>query len=122
MALELSRLVELVGRVRATPRKTEKVGLIADVLRDARGREAELLALYLSGTLAQGRIGIGYRLIQAAESEAPREGAPLTLLDLDEALERLAAEQARARRSAESRRCARSSRARTPASGASWSS
>jgi DNA ligase-1 len=93
MALELARLVELVGHVRATPRKTEKVALIADLLRDTRGRETELLALYLSGALPQGRVGIGYRLIQAAQTDAPpAAGASLTLLELDASLERMAAE------------------------------
>ena len=40
--MEWARLVELVGRVRATSKKGEKVALIADLLRQTRGRETEL--------------------------------------------------------------------------------
>src|SRR6185503_10370499 len=64
--LPLSALTALVERVRATSKKTEKVTLIAEVLRQARGREAELLAMYLTGALPQGRIGLGWSTIHAA--------------------------------------------------------
>lgn len=91
--MELSRLVELAGRLRATPRKTAKVGLIAEFLRQTRGRETSLAALYLSGTLPQGRIGIGWRTLQGALGEGPPAGEPLTLTDVDRAFEAVAAEQ-----------------------------
>ena len=55
--MRLAELVALVGRLRATSKKTEKVAQIAALLQQAREREIELLALYLTGTLAQGRIG-----------------------------------------------------------------
>ena len=71
----LSALVECVGRVRATSRKLEKVALLADLLRQTRGREAELAALYLTGTLPQGRIGLGWRTLQSAMAEARRAKA-----------------------------------------------
>src|SRR5438552_10739562 len=89
----LSGLVECVGRVRATPRKLEKVGLLADLLRQTRGRETELAALYLTGTLPQGRIGIGWSTLQAALGEGAGEGDPLTLLDVDRMGEAVAGEQ-----------------------------
>jgi DNA ligase-1 len=89
----LSGLVECVGRVRATPRKLEKVALLADLLRQTRGRETELAALYLTGTLPQGRIGVGWSTLQAAPlSEGPGEGEPLTLADVDRMCEALAGE------------------------------
>lgn len=91
MSMPLARLVETVGRVRATAKKTEKVALIAELLRQTQQREAELVALYLSGTLPQGRIGIGYRTIQGAATESPRSGESLTLLDVDQAFEAIAA-------------------------------
>ena len=75
--MELRRLVELVERVRATSRKTEKAALIADFLRQTRERETELAALYLSGTLPQGRIGVGWRAIEGAFAAPAREGEPL---------------------------------------------
>ena len=84
--MEWASLVGLVARVRATSKKNDKVGLIADALREAHGREIELLALYLTGSLPQGRIGIGYRTLQAAMPSGPPVGEPLTLERLDEAL------------------------------------
>ncbi|PYQ42885.1 MAG: ATP-dependent DNA ligase, partial [Acidobacteria bacterium] len=91
--LPLSALTALVERVRATSKKNEKVGLIAEVLRQARGREAELLAMYLTGTLPQGRIGLGWSTIHSAlEGAPPPQGDPLALVDVDRAFEGLAAE------------------------------
>src|SRR4030042_5552553 len=90
--MEWARLVELVGRVRATSKKGEKVALIADVLRQARGGELELLALYLTGTLPQGRIGVGWRTLEPAMPSGPPVGEPLRLARVDEALSAVAAE------------------------------
>jgi DNA ligase 1 len=90
--MEWSRLVELVTRVRATPKKTEKVALIAELLRQTGGRETELLALYLTGALPQGRIGLGWRTLQPALPSGPARGEPLTLPRVDEALSAVAAE------------------------------
>ena len=72
--MELGRLVELAARVRATAKKTEKVALIARFLRETRERETELAALYLSGTLPQGRIGVGWRTLEQALAERARAG------------------------------------------------
>ncbi|HVQ29183.1 MAG TPA: ATP-dependent DNA ligase [Vicinamibacteria bacterium] len=89
----LAQLVELVGRIRGTTKKTEKVALIAEALGQTKGRETELLALYLTGTLPQGRIGFGWRTIETATTERPAEGAPLTLADVDETMSVLATEK-----------------------------
>jgi ATP-dependent DNA ligase I len=81
----LAGLVDLAGKVAATPRKSEKVALIAELLRESRGRVAELCALYLSGTLPQGRIGVGWRALQGALPRGPATGPALTLPELDQA-------------------------------------
>jgi DNA ligase-1 len=91
--MELARLVELVGRVRATPRKTEKVALIAEFLRQTRGHETGLAALYLAGALPQGRIGIGWRALQDAPGEGEAAGEPLALTDVDRAFAAVAADR-----------------------------
>ena len=90
---DLARLVQLVERVRATPRKNEKIDLLADFLRQTRGREAEIAALYLSGTLPQGRIGLGFKTIEAALTDAAAAGEPLSLEDVDRAFAAIAAER-----------------------------
>ncbi len=84
--MDWAALVGLVARVRATSKKGEKVGLIAEALRAARGRGTELLALYLTGSLPQGRIGVGWSTLRAAMPEGPPVGEPLTLAALDDAL------------------------------------
>jgi DNA ligase-1 len=91
--MQLGELVSLVERVRQTSKKTGKVALIAEVLRPARGRDAELVALYLTGTLPQGRIGFGWRTIENAKTEAAPEGEPLSLLDLDRRLGEVAGDK-----------------------------
>jgi DNA ligase-1 len=91
--LDFGRLVDLVDRVRSTTKKTEKVSLLAEFLRQTQGKETSLAALYLSGSLPQGRIGIGWKMVQAAMTERPPSGSPPTLLDLDQALGAVAAEE-----------------------------
>jgi DNA ligase-1 len=90
--MELARLVELVGRVRATSRKTEKTRLMAEFLAQTRGPETALAALYLSGTLPQGRIGIGWRALHSVFGDGPHSGEPLALADVDAAFSAIAAE------------------------------
>jgi DNA ligase-1 len=91
--MHLALLVEVVGKVRATTKKTEKIALLAEFLRQTEAKETELAALYLSGSLPQGKIGIGWRIIEAALVEGPPSGEPLTLLALDQALGVIAADR-----------------------------
>lgn len=91
--MQLARLVDAVAGNRATTKKSAKVRLLAEALKEAHEREIELAARYLSGSLSQGKIGIGRSLIQKAMQDTPPGGGPLTLLDVDDALDRLAAEQ-----------------------------
>jgi DNA ligase-1 len=90
--MDWAALVDRVSRVRATPRKGEKVALLAEALREARGREVELVATWLTGELPQGRIGVGWRTLQAAMPSGPPAGEALTLARLDEALAAIAAD------------------------------
>jgi ATP-dependent DNA ligase I len=89
--MELGRLVELAARVRATAKKTEKVALIAAFLRETHERETALAALYLCGTLPQGRIGVGWRAIEEALGEPAVPGAALTLAEVDRTLDAVGA-------------------------------
>ena len=91
--MQLARLVEVVGKVRATTKKTEKTALLADFLRQTQAKETELAALYLSGALLQGKIGVGWRMIQDAMVDDSRAGEPLTLTEVDESFDAIAADQ-----------------------------
>lgn len=89
--MRLTELVEVVDRVRATTKKTDKVRLLAECLRQTRERDTALAALYLTGVLPQGKIGVGWSVIQKAMSGGSTRGEPLTLLDVDRAVDGLAA-------------------------------
>jgi DNA ligase 1 len=89
----LARLVDAVQEVRATTKKSEKVRLLADTLRATEGTETALSAVYLSGSLPQGKIGVGWNLIQQSLQDIASGGEPLTLADVDQALDRIAAER-----------------------------
>ncbi|MEO0971692.1 MAG: ATP-dependent DNA ligase, partial [Pseudomonadota bacterium] len=74
-----------------TRSRKRKSALVADLLAPLDEDDAHLAAHYLTGTLAQGRIGVGYRTVQAHFAEAPTTaGAPLTLADLHHELDRIA--------------------------------
>lgn len=89
----LARLVDVVSKVRATTKKTEKTALLADFLRQTQGKEMELASLYLSGALLQGKVGVGWRMIQDAMTDESRSGEPLTLTEVDQVFEAIAADQ-----------------------------
>ena len=91
--MRLAQLVDAVTQVRQTTKKSEKVRLLADALLLASAREIELAAFYLSGSLPQGKIGIGWSLIQKASAVSESTKEPLTLRDLDDAIGCLADEQ-----------------------------
>jgi DNA ligase-1 len=91
--MQLARLVEAVEHVRRTAKKSEKVRILADTLRATHGHETVLAAQYLSGSLPQGKIGVGWRLIQKAIQDVPFSGEPLTLSDVDQAFTVLTTER-----------------------------
>jgi DNA ligase 1 len=91
--MQFARLVETVTQVRGTTKKSEKVRILADALRGARAREIELTAYYLTGSLPQGKVGIGWNLIQKAMVMGQSADEPLLLQDIDDAISRLAGEQ-----------------------------
>ena len=91
--MELGRLVEGVTAVRATTKKTEKTQLLANLLKQAQGRDIELVALYLVGTLPQGRIGVGWRIIEQATADLPVADASLSLHQIDQVLDGIASDE-----------------------------
>lgn len=91
--MELAQLVKVVELVRATAKKTEKVRLLAELLRQTKGHEIELAALYLCGSLPQGKIGVGWAVLQKAVAEGPATGERLSLPDVDRELTAVAAER-----------------------------
>jgi len=91
--MELKRLVNSIRAVRATPKKTEKTALLASLLQQAQGKEIELVALYLAGKLPQGKIGVGWRMIEQAATDLLVREAELTLQQVDETLNSIASDR-----------------------------
>src|SRR6266404_1201100 len=83
-------LVQTSRRVAATRGRLAKIELLADLLKRASPEEIEIAVAFLSGSLRQGRIGIGYAALQAARPEHAADAATLELGALDAALQRLA--------------------------------
>lgn len=91
--MHLHDLVQLTARVRETTRKNEKITLIADFFKQTAGPETALCASYLTGTLPQGKIGIGGRLIGTALSIESEPHSSLTLQEVDACFQKMAEER-----------------------------
>jgi DNA ligase-1 len=91
--MDLAQLVGAVELVRATAKKTEKVNRLAELLRRTHGYETQLAALYLCGSLPQGKIGVGWAVLHKAMAGGPAIGERLSLSDVDGELSGVAAER-----------------------------
>jgi DNA ligase 1 len=87
----LATLVSTSQRVAATPARLAKIRELAELLAALDPQEIEIATLYLSGELPQGRIGLGYRTLQAAAATAAAPSATLTIVEADRRLATLAA-------------------------------
>src|SRR6516162_4799700 len=86
----LANVVDTSRRVAETPRRLEKIDLLATLLRQLDPEEVETVVAYLSGYTRQGRIGIGYATLRGAAAD-PAATAALAIHELDRALTELAA-------------------------------
>jgi DNA ligase 1 len=86
----LAELVAAAERVGATAGRREKIGHLAALLARLAPAEVPVAVGFLTGGVRQGRIGIGPALLSAVRPE-PATAPSLTVLAVDEALERLAA-------------------------------
>ncbi len=89
----LKTLVEVSEKVGATSRKKEKISLLAHLLQQGQGKEISLAALYLSGRLPQGRLGIGWATLQEALQGVSVSARSYTLADIDRFFDRLSREK-----------------------------
>jgi len=86
----LNVLVTTSNRVAATSGRLAKIELLADLLKQATPAEIELAIAYLSGTIRQDKLGVGWATLQKAKTHAAQ--APrLELRELDAILEKIAA-------------------------------
>jgi DNA ligase-1 len=91
--ISIKDLVELSRRVGSTTKKKEKVSLLADFFRRAKGEEIALAARYLSGQLPQGRLGIGWATLQEVLHDLPVPLRSPSLIEMDRLLEGISREK-----------------------------
>src|SRR3984957_9498313 len=79
----LGSLVGASERVGATASRVAKVRELAAFLRILPADEIEAAVAYLSGEIPQGRIGIGYSMLQAAAAQSAAQSATLSIVEVD---------------------------------------
>ncbi len=90
----MTLLASLVGasqRVGATSSRLGKVRELGSLLQSLAADEIQIAVHYLSGDTPQGRIGIGYAVLQAAATNTPAGDASLSIADVDRRLTAIAA-------------------------------
>ena len=85
----LNALVTTSIQVAATSGRLAKITLLADLLKQASPDEIELAIAYLSGTIRQSKVGVGWATLQKAKTHVGTS-ARLHLRDIDGTLERIA--------------------------------
>jgi DNA ligase-1 len=88
--MRLESVAETSKRIAETPRRLEKIDLLATLLKQLHGEEIEIVVSFLSGRIRQGRIGIGYRTLQSALSP-PAHHSSLEVIDADRTFQAIAA-------------------------------
>jgi len=93
----LARVVEASHRIAETTKRREKTDILATVLRQLRPDELEATVAFLSGSIRQGRIGIGFATLQETSANGNLHNAAelptLEANDVDRTLGEIAAVQ-----------------------------
>jgi DNA ligase-1 len=89
----LEQVVEASRRISGTSRRLEKIEILADLLRQLHPEEVEIVVAILSGRMRQGRIGVGWETVQTSAAAAAAAAPSLEVVDLDRALEAIAASE-----------------------------
>ncbi|MEA2712103.1 MAG: ligase 1, partial [Gemmatimonadales bacterium] len=87
--MKLAHLVETSRRVTEASGRLEKIGLIASLLASVPPAEIEIAVGFLSGSIRQSKLGIGYAALQAATPEKPAESPSLELAQVDTVFEQI---------------------------------
>src|SRR5579875_1897317 len=85
-------VVEVSKQVSGTPKRLQKIDLLAQLLKQLDPEEVEIAVAYLSGYTRQGRMGIGYATLRNLAVSAA-EAASLQIRQVDRALSDIAAVQ-----------------------------
>ncbi len=85
----LAHVVTTSQQVAETAKRTEKTALLADLLKQLTEEEIEPAVAFLSGSLRQGRLGVGYATLHNAMPEGAAQPS-LEILQLDRFFDQLA--------------------------------
>jgi DNA ligase-1 len=88
----LATLVDTSKLVAKTSKRLQKIDLLANLLKQLHPDEGEIAVAFLSGTLRQGRIGVGYSILREASGGSPDQPS-LELTEVDRLLETLSSIQ-----------------------------
>jgi DNA ligase-1 len=83
--------VDASGRVAGTAARREKIRILATLLGAVPAAELEVATAWVSGTLRQPKLGLGWATIQAAMPGAAAAAASVELAEADAVLDRIAA-------------------------------
>ena len=87
--MKLQSLVDTSRRVTEASGRLEKIALLASLLASVPPDEIEIATAFLSGSLLQTKLGVGYAALQAAMPGGPAESPSLELGEVDAAFERI---------------------------------
>jgi DNA ligase-1 len=88
--VHLHDVVDSSRRVAQTGARLEKVDLLATLLRRLQPEEVPVAVAFLTGELRQGRVGIGPAKVRAAFPDSAADEPSLSILEVEDALERIA--------------------------------
>jgi DNA ligase-1 len=89
--MKLTDLVDTSRHVTEVSGRLEKIGLLASLLASVPPAEIEIAVAFLSGSIRQQRLGVGWAALQAAMPERPATEPSLELADVDAAFGQIAA-------------------------------
>jgi DNA ligase-1 len=87
--MKLARLVETSRRVTQTGGRLEKISLLATLLAEVPADEIEIATAFLTGSLRQAKVNLGWAALRAAMPESGSDTASLDLAEVDSAFERI---------------------------------
>lgn len=87
--MDYGAVVQVSAAVAATPQRSTKIALLADLLRQVPPPEAPIVVGYLVGEPRQGRIGVGWATLRDARVE-PADASTVQVAEIDRLLDRLA--------------------------------
>jgi DNA ligase 1 len=88
--LRLAAVAEISRQVAEARGRRDKIGLLAGFLRDTPGDEIEIAAAYLSGTVRQEKLGLGWATMQSAMPGSAAELPSVELTEVDGTLAEIA--------------------------------